>query len=69
MTFMVRQLQPSEKGIPIEIYVFTKTTAWIEYEGIMASIFDHVLAVVPEFDLKIYQFPKSGENVKLPFAD
>ena len=68
MTFMVRQLQPSEKGIPIEIYVFTKTIEWIEYEGIMASIFDHVLAVVPEFDLKVYQFPTSGENVKLPFG-
>jgi len=68
MTFMVRQLQPSEKGIPIEIYVFTKTIEWIEYEGIMASIFDHVLAVVPEFDLKVYQFPTSGANVKLPFG-
>lgn len=68
MTFMVRQLQPSEKGIPIEVYVFTKTTEWIEYEGIMADIFDHVLAVVPEFGLKVYQFPKSGENVKLPFG-
>lgn len=69
MTFMVRQKQPSEKGIPIEVYVFTKTTKWIEYEGIMAAIFDHILAVVPEFGLKIYQFPKSGENVKLPFGD
>lgn len=68
MTFMVRQKQPSEKGIPIEVYVFTKTTAWIEYERIMADIFDHILAVVPEFGLKIYQFPKSGENVKLPFS-
>lgn len=68
MTFMIRQLQPSEKGIPIEVYVFTKTIKWIEYEGIMADIFDHILAVVPEFDLKIYQFPKSGENVKLPFG-
>ena len=62
MTFMVRQLQPSEKGIPIEIYVFTKTTEWIEYEGVQADIFDHVLAVVPEFGLKIYQFPKSGDS-------
>ena len=69
MTFMVRQLQPSEKGIPIEIYVFTKTTEWIEYEAVQSSILDHVLAVVPEFDLRIYQFPKSGENIKLPFND
>lgn len=67
MTFMVRQLQPTEKGIPVEVYVFTKTTAWIEYEGIMADIFDHIMAVIPEFDLKIYQFPKSGEKAVLPF--
>jgi len=62
MTLMVRQLQSSEKGIPIEIYVFTKTTAWIEYEEIQADIFDHILATIPEFDLKIYQFPKSGDS-------
>lgn len=61
MTFLVRQLQPSEKGIPIEIYVFTKTTAWAEYEDIQADIFDHILAVIPEFNLKIYQYPKSGD--------
>jgi miniconductance mechanosensitive channel len=64
MTFMVRQLHPSEKGIPIQIYVFTKTTEWIEYEGIQSDIFDHVIAAVAEFDLRIFQFPKSGENVK-----
>lgn len=61
MTFLVRQLQPSEKGIPIEIYVFTKTTAWAEYEDIQADIFDHILAVIPEFDLSVYQFPKSTD--------
>ncbi|PLX11138.1 MAG: mechanosensitive ion channel protein MscS [Marinilabiliales bacterium] len=61
MTFMVRQLPPSEKGIPIEIYVFANTTEWIAYEGIQADIFDHVMAAVKEFDLKIYQFPKSGD--------
>ncbi len=59
MTFLVRHLQPSEKGIPIEIYVFTKTIEWAEYENIQADIFDHILAVVPEFNLKVYQFPKS----------
>ncbi|RLD25588.1 MAG: mechanosensitive ion channel family protein, partial [Bacteroidetes bacterium] len=57
MTFMVRQLPPSEKGLPIQIYVFATTTAWVEYEGIQSDIFDHVLAVIPEFDLKIYQYP------------
>jgi len=57
MTFLVRHLQPTEKGLPIEIYVFTKTTAWAEYENIQADIFDHIMAVIPEFDLKIFQYP------------
>lgn len=61
MTFLVRQLQPGEKGLPIEIYVFTKTTEWAKYEGIQSDIFDHVLAAIPEFGLKTYQFPKSGD--------
>jgi len=63
MTFMVRQLQPTEKGIPIEIYAFTHTTEWEQYEGIQSDIFDHVLAVIPEFDLKIYQYPNGGEQM------
>lgn len=61
MTFLVRQLQSTEKGIPIEIYVFTKTTAWAEYENIQADIFDLILAVIPEFNLRVYQFPKSSD--------
>ncbi len=65
MTFLVRQLPPSEKGIPIEIYVFTKTTEWNKYEDIQADIFDLVLAVLPEFGLRVYQFPKSGDFMKL----
>ncbi len=65
MTFLVRQLPPSEKGIPVEIYVFTKTTAWAEYEDIQADIFDLVLAVLPEFGLRVYQFPKSGDISRL----
>jgi miniconductance mechanosensitive channel len=59
MTFLVRHLQPTEKGLPIEIYVFTTTTAWAEYENIQADIFDHIMAVIPEFDLKIYQYPSN----------
>jgi miniconductance mechanosensitive channel len=65
MTFLVRHLPPSEKGIPIEIYVFTKTTAWAAYEDIQADIFDLVLAVLPEFGLRVYQFPKSGDFARL----
>mgnify|MGYP001823207425 CR=1 FL=1 len=56
-TFLVRQLKPTEHGVPIEIYVFTKTTLWAEYEAIQADIFDHLLAVVPEFDLRLFQTP------------
>lgn len=67
MTFLVRQLPPSEKGIPIEIYVFTKTTAWGDYEDIQADIFDHILAAIPEFNLRIYQFPKSSDFSQLNF--
>ncbi|HDO06235.1 MAG TPA: mechanosensitive ion channel [Bacteroidetes bacterium] len=65
MTFLVRHLPPSEKGIPIEIYVFTNTTAWAAYEDIQADIFDLVLAVLPEFGLRVYQFPKSGDFSRL----
>lgn len=57
MICMVRQLAPTEKGIPLEIYVFTATTVWVEYEGIMADIFDHVIASAPYFDLEIFEAP------------
>lgn len=53
MTFLIRQLSPSENGLPIEIYVFCKDTNWTAYEAIQADIFDHILAVVPEFDLRV----------------
>jgi len=62
MTFMVRQLQPNEKGIPIEIYIFTNTTDWIDYETIQADIFDHVLAVVPNLDCVSTNFQKVGKS-------
>ncbi len=65
MTFLVRHLPPSEKGIPIEIYVFTSTIEWAAYEDIQADIFDLVLAVLPEFGLRVYQFPKSGDFGRL----
>lgn len=63
MAMMVRQLKPCEYGLPIEIYAFTDTTQWVEYEAIQSDIFDHILAIVPEFDLKIYQSP-SGSDLK-----
>ncbi|MEX0982864.1 MAG: mechanosensitive ion channel domain-containing protein [Bacteroidales bacterium] len=61
MTFLVRHLQPTEKGIPIEIYVFSKDQAWANYEAIQADIFDHIMAVVPEFGLRVFQNP-TGED-------
>ncbi|MDK2799694.1 MAG: miniconductance mechanosensitive channel [Clostridiales bacterium] len=57
MTLMVRQLSPTEYGLPIEIYAFTNDTAWASYESIQADIFDHIFAVIPEFDLRIFQNP------------
>ena len=56
LTFLIRQLAPSgEKGLPLEIYIFTKTTEWVEHEEIQADIMDHLLAVLPQFDLRTYQ--------------
>src|SRR5690606_11751062 len=57
MTFLVRQLQPTAQGLPIELYVFTTDTRWAVYEGIQADIFDHLLAAVPEFGLRVFQDP------------
>ena len=61
MTFLVRHLQPTEKGIPIEIYVFSNDQAWASYESIQADIFDHILAVIPEFDLRVFQNPTGAD--------
>ncbi|MGZ2371134.1 mechanosensitive ion channel family protein [Ancylomarina sp. YFZ004] len=63
MTFLVRQLQPSEKGLPIEIYVFSNDQEWANYEAIQSDIFDHILAIVPEFNLRIFQNP-TGDDFK-----
>ena len=61
MTFLVRHLQPTDKGIPIEIYVFSNDQRWANFEAIQADIFDHLLAVIPEFELQVFQSP-SGED-------
>lgn len=63
MVHMVRQLQPTDRGVPIEIYAFTTETAWIDYEEIQSDIFDHILSIVTEFDLRIYQSP-TGHDIK-----
>jgi miniconductance mechanosensitive channel len=61
MTFLVRQLAPCEKGVAIEIYVFCKDVVWANYEAIQADIFDHILAIVPEFDLRVFQEPTGAD--------
>ena len=61
MTLLVRQLQASSQGVPIQIYAFTNTTAWNEYESIQSDIFDHIYAVIDEFELQIYQSPSSND--------
>ena len=57
MTFLVRHLSPTEHGLPIEIYVFSRDKVWANYEAIQADIFDHLLAALPVFDLRIFQTP------------
>ena len=61
MTFLVRQLAPTDKGLPIEIYVFSNDQDWVRYEGIQGDIFDHILAVVPLFDLRVFQAPTGAD--------
>ncbi len=65
MTFLVRQLQPTETGIPIEIYVFSKIQEWAKYEDLQSDVFDHMLAVIPEFDLRVFQNPTGDDFSKL----
>ncbi len=61
MTFLVRQLPLIEKGLPLEIYVFSREQRWVQYEGIQSDIVDHILAVVPEFDLRVVQIPTGAD--------
>jgi len=61
MTLMVRQLAPGGEGLPLEIYCFTNTVAWVGYEGIQSDIFDHLLAILPEFGLQVYQQPSGAD--------
>ncbi len=65
MTFLVRQMQPTGKGLPIEIYVFSKDQEWANYEAIQADIFDHIFAVIPEFELKVFQEPTGSDISKI----
>jgi miniconductance mechanosensitive channel len=68
MTLMVRQRDPTPTGIPLEVYCFTNTTAWVEYEAIQADIFDHLLAIAPEFSLRVFQSPTGSDVTHLAEA-
>jgi miniconductance mechanosensitive channel len=61
MTYVVRQLQPTETGLPIEIIAFSRAKAFADYENVQSDIFDHILAVIPEFDLRVFQNPTGND--------
>ena len=61
MTLLVRQLAPNEKGVPIELYCFTNDIAWVNYEDIQADLFDHLLSILPEFGLSVFQAPSGAD--------
>ena len=63
LTLMVRQLAPNTSDLPIEIYAFTSSVEWTDYESVQSDIFDHVLAIISLFDLKLTQSP-SGHDIK-----
>ena len=69
MTFLVRQLAPTEHGLPIEIYVFCNDVVWANYEAVQADIFDHLLAIVPEFGLRVFQAPTGSDFGALAAGD
>ena len=68
MTLLVRQLASGPQGLPLEIYCFTNTTVWGEYEGIQGDIFDHLIAIVPEFGLRLYQEPAGSDIAAIGVA-
>ncbi len=73
MIQIVRQLEPTPKGLPLQIYGFADTTAWVEYEGIQSDIFDHLIAATPKFDLRVFQEPSGRDLARLggemPWSD
>ncbi|MFP4642774.1 MAG: hypothetical protein ACLFM0_00310 [Spirochaetales bacterium] len=68
MTFLVRHLPPGPNGVPIEIFVFSADQRWPVYEGIQADIFDHLLGVIREFDLRVYQEPSGADLARIAEA-
>ena len=69
MTYMVRHLPSSDMGVPLQIYAFSNDTAWVHYEGYQASLFEHIMAICPLFDLRIYQRPSGADLEKRGIVD
>ena len=65
MTQLVRQMNPTADGLPLELYCFTNTIAWARYEAIQSDIFDHLLAILPEFGLRVFQHPSGADMREL----
>jgi len=65
-TLLVRHLQPTEDGLPVELYFFSANTEWIAYEDLQADVFDHLLAIIPEFGLRVFQSPTGYDFKKQP---
>jgi miniconductance mechanosensitive channel len=65
LTLIVRQLDPGPEGLPLEVYCFTNTTEWAAYEDIQSDIFDHLMAILPEFGLSLYQKPAGSDLANL----
>jgi miniconductance mechanosensitive channel len=65
LTLLVRQLQPGPEGLPIELYCFTRSTAWAVYEDLQSDIFDHVISILPEFHLRLFQSPSGADITSL----
>ncbi|HRN74705.1 mechanosensitive ion channel domain-containing protein [Ottowia sp.] len=68
MTLMVRMLQPTAEGVPLELYCFTNTIVWVDYETIQSDVFDHLLAILPEFGLRVFQNP-SGAGLRAALGE
>ncbi|MCF6187990.1 MAG: mechanosensitive ion channel family protein, partial [Desulfobulbaceae bacterium] len=69
MTFLVRQLKPGPEGLPLQIYVFSNDQAWARYEAIQADIFDHLIAALPQFGLRVFQHPSGYDFRRLATQD
>jgi miniconductance mechanosensitive channel len=65
MSMMVRMMEPGSQGIPVEVYCFTAVTAWTQYERIQGDVFDHLLSILPEMGLRLYQAPSGADMIGL----